>query len=30
LSETGAAPPWSPSWISSRTPYSAFVVKITR
>src|SRR3954464_2427777 len=27
---TGWSPPWSPSWISSRTPYSAFVVKIIR
>src|SRR3954454_23602623 len=25
---TGVSPPWSPSWISSRTPYSALVVKI--
>src|SRR5689334_18692833 len=25
---TGASLPWSPSWISSRTPYSALVVKI--
>src|SRR3954452_19310274 len=25
---TGCCPPCSPSWISSRTPYSAFVVKI--
>src|SRR4051812_48512533 len=25
---TGSSPPWRPSWISSRTPYSALVVKI--
>jgi hypothetical protein len=28
LSDTGPVRPISPSWISSRTPYSALVVKI--
>src|SRR4051812_34805936 len=28
FSDTGCPVPWRPSWISIRTPYSAFVVKI--